>query len=233
MVAQAEQAMPSGQAMRQLCGAKTRHGGPCRQPARPNGRCRMHGGNHTGRGTFKDGRYSKYLPVRLAARYEEARKDAQLLSLSDDLALLESRLCELLQALDTDDVAAQWGKALTVWQGAKEAAGAKNHAKQAEYFRELDGLLVRGADQAQQWAEIAEVMEQRRRLAETETRRLVHLQQFVTAQQVNLLVAALIRTVQTHVDDPGTRARLSVELARLLHREPPAGIGGGSPEPDP
>nr|WP_269210496.1 HGGxSTG domain-containing protein [Magnetospirillum fulvum] len=31
-----------------LCGAKTRSGEPCRQPAMRNGRCRMHGGKSTG-----------------------------------------------------------------------------------------------------------------------------------------------------------------------------------------
>jgi len=30
------------------CGAKTRKGAPCRAPAMPNGRCRMHGGKSTG-----------------------------------------------------------------------------------------------------------------------------------------------------------------------------------------
>ena len=30
------------------CGAHTRAGGPCRQPAMPNGRCRLHGGLSTG-----------------------------------------------------------------------------------------------------------------------------------------------------------------------------------------
>ena len=30
------------------CGAKTRNGSPCRSPAMPNGRCRMHGGRSTG-----------------------------------------------------------------------------------------------------------------------------------------------------------------------------------------
>jgi hypothetical protein len=31
-----------------LCGARTRAGRPCKAPAMPNGRCRMHGGPSTG-----------------------------------------------------------------------------------------------------------------------------------------------------------------------------------------
>ena len=45
------------------CGARTRSGSPCRSPAMPNGRCRMHGGPSPGapkgnRNAFKHGRYS-------------------------------------------------------------------------------------------------------------------------------------------------------------------------------
>jgi hypothetical protein len=52
------------------CGAKNRRGTPCRCPAMPNGRCRLHGGLSTGartpegierirRAVTKHGRYSK------------------------------------------------------------------------------------------------------------------------------------------------------------------------------
>jgi hypothetical protein len=37
------------------CGAKTRAGTPCKRPAMPNGRCRLHGGLTP----IKHGRYSK------------------------------------------------------------------------------------------------------------------------------------------------------------------------------
>ena len=45
------------------CGARTRRGTPCRAPAMPNGRCRMHGGRSPGappgnRHAWKHGRYS-------------------------------------------------------------------------------------------------------------------------------------------------------------------------------
>jgi hypothetical protein len=45
------------------CGARTRSGMPCRSPAMPNGRCRMHGGKSPGapkgnRNAWKHGHYS-------------------------------------------------------------------------------------------------------------------------------------------------------------------------------
>src|SRR5688500_1629703 len=64
------------------CGAKTRKpdGAPCRQPAMPNGRCRLHGGKSTGprtasglersrRANWKHGYYSaKAKALRASAR---------------------------------------------------------------------------------------------------------------------------------------------------------------------
>jgi uncharacterized protein YjcR len=46
------------------CGVKTRKGAPCRSPAMPNGRCRMHGGKSTGapkgnKNAWKHGHYSE------------------------------------------------------------------------------------------------------------------------------------------------------------------------------
>lgn len=68
------------------CGAKTRKATPCRSPAMPNGRCRMHGGASTGPRTaaglarsrhahWKHGRYSSALRL-------ECRLDRWLLIMS-------------------------------------------------------------------------------------------------------------------------------------------------------
>lgn len=60
---------------RQHCGAKTRAGGKCRQPAMKNGRCRLHGGkSKAGRehGRYKHGFYTKEM-------IEERRQFAELL----------------------------------------------------------------------------------------------------------------------------------------------------------
>lgn len=47
---------------RSYCGAKTRKGGPCRQPAMKNGRCRLHGGkSKSGKdhGRYRHGKFTK------------------------------------------------------------------------------------------------------------------------------------------------------------------------------
>ena len=46
--------------------------------------------------TYRSGRHSRYLPVRMAAKYQEAEHDPELLSLRDEIALVDARLADLL-----------------------------------------------------------------------------------------------------------------------------------------
>ena len=66
------------------CGAKTRRGTPCRAPAMPNGRCRMHGGLSPGaprgnRNAWKHGQRSR-------EAIERRREVAELIHTMRDLA---------------------------------------------------------------------------------------------------------------------------------------------------
>jgi flagellar motility protein MotE (MotC chaperone) len=112
--------------------------------------CRVHGGA-TPRGIasphFKTGRHSRDLPTQLSGRYLEAITDAELLSLRDDIALVDTRISELLDTLP---------------------------------------------DNPKAWDEINELIETRRRLADSERRRLVDLQQMMTAEQAMTMMECLL-----------------------------------------
>src|SRR5688572_15172438 len=88
------------------CGAKTRSGAQCAQPAMPNGRCRLHGGK-TPRGiasaNFKHGRYSSALPDRLVGRYLQAVSDPELIALHHDIALVDAFISDVLPRLDAGE----------------------------------------------------------------------------------------------------------------------------------
>src|SRR3954471_18287255 len=90
------------------CKAKTRVGGECAQPRMlPAGRCRLHGGR-TPRGlanaNTRSGRYSRDLPTRVLLRYESALADPQLLSVRDDIALLQGAITDVMAELKEAEV---------------------------------------------------------------------------------------------------------------------------------
>src|SRR3712207_3238376 len=94
--------MPGSGFIGEKCGALTRRGTACLQPAMKNGRCRMHGGK-TPRGVelpqFSHGRYSKAIPDRLSMRYEEALSDAERHDLRHEIALSEAKIDDLLAGM--------------------------------------------------------------------------------------------------------------------------------------
>lgn len=205
------------------CGAKTRGGGACKRPAMANGRCNLHGGKSTGGPLVAGGRHSKYLPQRLQARYQEALQDPELLSLNAEVAVIDTRLGELFQRLSGTETSLGWVKAHKLRQ--QEKVGGPDGIKAGQ---ELDQLLEEGLVDTATWNEIGSLIEQRRKCAESEAKRLAQLDQFITAKQANVLIAAIIKLVTDNVDDAGTRARIAQGLVGLVNHGDSAGAAGGT-----
>lgn len=213
------------------CGAKTRTGGICKQPALQNGRCHYHGGKSLAgiaSGTYRTGRYSKVLPARLAGRYEEARQDAALLELRDEIGLVDSRLSDLLGRVDT-------GESGAIWRALKAAhldlLKARNDPiKAAIALNAMGELITRGHADYAAWNEIAAVLEQRRRLVESERKRLIELQQTITTNQAMVLVTALLSSIKEHVTDRQALAKIQNDFIRLTTQEPSPGIIDVTPD---
>jgi hypothetical protein len=198
------------------CKAKAKSTGEqCKKTAVPGMEvCRYHGGL-TPRGIasphFKHGRYSKYLPARLSQRYLEAAGDPELLALRDDIALVDARTSELLATLDSGESGRLWRDLLALRREFVEATRAGDEARGRIILADLMNAIQRGAADFERWGEVVDLLERRRRLVDSEQKRLVAMQQMVTAEQAMGLVAALAASVRGHVLE-----RCEPELARDL-----------------
>jgi hypothetical protein len=200
------------------CGAKTRAGGTCKMPAMSNGRCRMHGGK-TPRGyasaNFKHGKYSKYLPANLQKQYEASLKDSDLLSLVNELALVDSRLAELIKKLDTKESGRLWLKANEVFREMVVALRESRLRDVNSQMARLSEILEKGQDEYGVWHDIGEQMDRRRALADAERRRMVDAQYMVDVEKAKTLMAALAASVRKHVTDTKILAAISEDFLRL------------------
>lgn len=155
--------------------------------------CYHHGGKSPkglAHPSTKSGRYSKYLPARLAERYEAALTDPDLLALRDEIALTDADVGRILEHLDTDEPTDPEDRKL--WLAVNEA----------------------NRDRLQQ------LIEQRRRLVETERKRLVDLQQMMTAEQAMLFLSAVVDIVRRHVSDRNVLAAITADVDRLIAQRP-------------
>src|SRR3954451_14863589 len=103
----------------------------------------MHGGKvPRGRALpqTKHGRYSKDLPTRLLATYSAAQADTELLSLRDDVALLDARLADVLARVDTGESSALWLDLGATLKAFQQASAAGDTAKMREHLTTLTDL---------------------------------------------------------------------------------------------
>ena len=202
------------------CGARTRNGaGPCRQPGMaPSGRCRLHGGKSP-RGInsplTRSGRYSRDLPTRIAARYESALTDPELLSVRDDIALLQGSITDLMAEIrdaearpDLDSILASVELIAAEWQG-------WDWTKMQGELDKLKESIVGRQSQRQAMTEIRALIKEKAALIAAENKLLLEREQMVSVEQYLLGMRALGAAVRRMVDDPVVLRAIDVEFRRI------------------
>jgi hypothetical protein len=174
---------------------------------------------------FKTGRYSKHLPTRMLANYEQAQRDPELLNLREDISLIDARMSDLLRRVDSGESGKVWNDLRTAWRAVKRAT---NDDEKTMAIAELGPLIEHGYMDTQAWGEIGGLLEQRRKLVESERKRLIEMQQMMTAGQAQMLIAAVYQVVSDHVSDRASLAAIGAGLQALAGAGEPVPAGSGS-----
>jgi len=178
----------------------------------------MHGGR-TPRGLAsrltKTGRYSKDLPTRVAARYETAMADPELLSVRDDIALLQGAIADVMAEMksaestpDLDAILGSVEKISAEWQ-------TWDWTRMNAELARLKERLVGKQSQRAALAEIRSLIKEKAQLVAQENRLLADRQQMITVEQYLLGMRALGSAVRRLVDDPATLRAIDGEFRRL------------------
>lgn len=187
--------------------------------------CQVHGSGSPRKGKpggrpIVHGRYSKYLPDRLAARYLEAQADVRLLELRDEIGLVDARIAELLERLSSGESGQGWREVQAAYAGLKATIGTQGVPGDAGSFQAalaaLGDVIGRGNRDHQVWEEILALVDQRRRLVESERKRHVEMQQMITAERAMILLAAITSIIKEHVHEHTTLAAISRGIRALV-----------------
>lgn len=189
----------------------------------PNGRCHKHGGaTPTGLALPQtvSGRYSKYLPTRLLSRYEAARTDPELLALRDEIGLLDTRIGQMVGALDTGESQESWAAVLSLWSTFEDQFQALLDTGETPEDMEptvskIASLIRSGMAEGYVWQEIRGLLKERTALVASERQRMVEMQQYVKAEKAVLFATAVMDSVRRHVHDRTVLAAISADLSRL------------------
>jgi hypothetical protein len=211
-----------------ICGAERNSGrpGPCKSPPVNHGnhRCRHHGGKSLkgmAATNYQGKSYSKYLPKAVLDDYNTALLDPELIQLKGEIALVEARMSLVFRQLGSGESKQTWRKvqdakndlmrALRLPTDDPQAAQA-----QAQALTILSEEIDKGSGDYALWIEMVDLIDAKRKLVESETRRMVAGKMYMTLDRFGLVFNALLRAVTSNVADRVTRGRIQDEWNRIM-----------------
>ncbi len=205
------------------CNAKLRKSNPPRYCARypmPNGRCHLHGGKSLkgpASGTYRGKGYSRYFPgKKLGKIFARSFEDPELMRLRNDLAIVATRLVELIQSLNSGQSGTLRKRLRKKYRELRRSR--PNSAKFTKAINEIGELIECGSSNDSIWKEIGQQIELRRRLLDSETKRSLVADQVMTAEEVYMIGEAIGTVIRKHVKDRQTLQKISEEVAGLIDR---------------
>lgn len=210
--------------MSDRCGAKTRSGSPCRKPKVPGRpRCRLHGGLSLAAGPthprWKHGRYSVVgVPENLAAQVQRAAEDPDLLSLREEIALVQATIVDLITRPGVSPSEYLRGVRRLAAQVRSEG-GTK-----ASTVLDLVSLIEQAGQAVDLYDEIAELAVKKSRLVDSESKRLEQLGQQISAERAYLMIRETLLALREEVKDGHVLARVGSRLASILGRSTGRGV---------
>jgi hypothetical protein len=169
-----------------MCGAKSKRSGElCRRAAMKNGKCMMHGGKSLKGIASPSFKHGRY--SRHAPHLPQGAMGNAYKCALNDRELLALR--EEIALTDAAIVAS-----LEAMKAVPEDEPSRAMACRAE---------------------LAGLMDQRRKLVESERKRHLEAQEILTAEQARMLFAEIVMAVRRHVTDRQVLAAISADFARL------------------
>lgn len=174
-------------------------------------RCRKHGGrtpSGIAHKNWKNGEHSKtmkflaHLPETLQAGYKATVSDEALLSLREDIGVMEQRQKELMRRMEQTPPP-PWGEMVKLTEQLLRGDGDDEARKQA--LEAIVALSARGADAARTyetcWVKLLDLIDRKTKVAAAEWKRLNDLSGVVSVDQVLFLLGAFMAAAKETITD--------------------------------
>lgn len=193
----------------------------CDQDAtRSSPTCRLHTGAGTAIGGrfYTSPRYRGFLPEKLATLYEEALKRPDLLDMKDHIAVLDAKMQSVFEEMGSLNVPSWEHLRIEIERLTDPDLGPSAKVNLLEYARN-------GTDYDSKWNQVHVIMEQQRKLVDTEVRKQKDLNLMIPVDRVMVLMASVGDIIKRHVQDQETLAKIKREMGMLMNAT--AGQKGG------
>lgn len=211
----------------QCQGTNKKTGEQCKKYAVPGRNfCKYHGGNaRAGIASpqFKHGGFSKHVPNRMGEDYQVTVDDPELLNLRANIALTEARTKDLLRKVEQGDVGALYIKLKDLFETFKEARDTGDTGRMQSALDRIERVVDKGVADHYGWQQIQASQEVRRKLTESEQKRVLAGRQIITEDRMSLMLAQVIHIIEECVPERERRIEIGSRFKLLMER---SGIRG-------
>lgn len=202
-----------------ICGALTSSGGKCKRSPLSNGRCHLHGGRSlkgVAHPNYKHGRYSKYLPEAMGIMIDDMANDPNRLDQTAQMGILDAMLVETLKDFSAGGGGRIWDELMKLKQDYDRAGYRKDVQTQVGIIRELWGLVEASYAKWLASKEAREIIDDRRKLTESERKRMIEEKQMIPLDQVAMALTQIGRALLIHVTDERQRQLVYNEVIGII-----------------
>lgn len=182
--------------------------------------CKFHGGNHPigpDHHAYKHAKYATVaMPKRLAEKYAITSQDPEVMSLAEEIHIVDAMLMDSLERLETKEGADAWKRLYGAVSRFKKARADENAYDMNTAFEEIDSIVLQGSAAYAARRDLQSWLESRRKLTDSDLKRRVALGDMLSRAQTLVMIDNIVGLIQTHVKDHKARTHLSAALLNLV-----------------
>lgn len=217
---------PSG---RQCCGWDKKKERRCSNPATHGTTvCARHGSGMAlanMKPTAKNRKHGRYAQMQkgLLEKYEVARRDPEILALREEIHLIDAMIAEALETVDAGMNTGLWGKAREQYRNFQVAMVAKDDRRMRESFANLEDIINTGNSNSLARDQVMKLIDQRKRIVESERKRYIEMKAMVTTDELILMVQRFGEILKLHIKDPDILRAIATDMDRTMRNRGPVG----------
>jgi len=173
---------------------------------------------------------SQFPLTRLAAKRNQMIKDGVLLSNREAVNILDRRMQELLDRIDTNQAPNRVLNLYKLWKKVRELEAHGSDLETLKYKRLIDEEFEKAYHDYAAWQQMFEVLDLRRKMVESEVKVVKDIQAMLTAEDAYSLVAdifaAIVRVSTKFNLEPQVLKAIQYEFTRIIGEEPVREDGG-------
>lgn len=161
----------------------------------------------------KIGRLIRSVPPEVLAHFESSLGNPDQLALKEHIALLDARMNQILEHISVLGKPKSWQRA---WQLIEKMRTQTDPKALGVTMEELVSLVQDGLEQSAAWDEFLQIVGERRKLTEAETRRRLAAENVMTRQEAQAFTVVLLHAVRKHVPNAAQQQAVFRDVAGAL-----------------